>query len=50
MQDYKINAQLLNTLLNYLASKPYGEVYRIIDELQKLEAATGDSAELATLA
>ena len=37
MQDYKINVQLLNALLNYLATKPFAEVHQVIGELQKLE-------------
>lgn len=48
MQDYKINVQLLNALLNYLATKPFAEVHQVIGELQKLEVvAETESAILA---
>lgn len=35
--DYKINEIDLQKVINYLASKPYGEVFEIIQKLIKLE-------------
>lgn len=32
-----ITAQLAQELLNYLVQRPYGEVYRFVDQLQKLQ-------------
>lgn len=46
MQDYKINVQLLNALLNYLATKPFAEVHQVIGELQKLEVVGSPEVEL----
>ena len=37
MKEYKIKEQVLNTVLQYLASKPYAEVYQLITELQRVE-------------
>ncbi len=37
MREYKVNEQLLNTVIQYLASKPYWEVYQLVAELQKVE-------------
>jgi len=34
---YKISPELLQKILDYLAVKPYAEVYNIIQEIQKLE-------------
>ena len=34
---FKISEDLAKAILNYLASKPYMEVWQIIIELQKLE-------------
>ena len=34
---FKINQDLAQSILNYLASRPYSEVYKHIDELQRLE-------------
>lgn len=32
---YSIDEQLLQAIINYLASKPYGEVYQLIDAIQQ---------------
>lgn len=34
---YKIKKEILQETLNYLAQKPYFEVFKLITELQKLE-------------
>ena len=34
---FKLNEELANKLLNYLASKPFAEVWQLINELQKVE-------------
>ena len=34
---FKINEELANAILNYLASKPYAEVFKIVEQLTKLE-------------
>jgi len=35
--EYKIKEEVANSILNYLASKPYSEVAKLITELQKIE-------------
>jgi hypothetical protein len=37
MKIYKITEQLVNVLINYLATKSYAETWQIIPLLQKLE-------------
>ena len=37
MEIYKLDIQTLNEILNYLAIKPYVEVFQLIDKLKKLE-------------
>ena len=34
---FKLKEELANKLLNYLASKPFAEVWQLINELQKVE-------------
>ena len=34
---FKLKEELANKLLNYLASKPFVEVWQLINELQKVE-------------
>lgn len=34
---YKINEQLANMILQYLASRPYAEVWQMIQALQSVE-------------
>jgi len=35
--DYKINEKQVNALLQYLAAKPYAEVYSAVEMLQTLD-------------
>lgn len=35
--EYKINEELLNATIQYLGTRPYAEIYKLIAELQKLE-------------
>lgn len=35
--EYKISEKLAETLLQYLATKPYAEVFQLVEALQKLE-------------
>jgi hypothetical protein len=35
----QVSNQLVNTLLNYLAERPYREVFQLIDAIQKEAAA-----------
>jgi len=36
MNDKQISVELLNKLLSYLGTKPFIEVYQLIQEIQKL--------------
>lgn len=36
MNTYSVNQDLLVAILNYLASKPYGEVYQLVASIQQL--------------
>lgn len=36
MKDKQISVELLNKLLSYLGTKPFIEVYQLIQEIQKL--------------
>lgn len=38
--DFIINEQTANKILNYLASKPFGEVHELIKELQTIKPLT----------
>lgn len=38
---YKVDRQLLQHVVDYLASKPYSEVYQLIDALQRVETLDG---------
>jgi hypothetical protein len=35
MENITLSAQILNALIGYLGSRPYQEVYQLIDALQK---------------
>ncbi len=34
---YKIEKELVDTIVNYLASKPWGEVYKLLQALTQLK-------------
>jgi hypothetical protein len=40
MNQYLLSEQLAQTLINYLAQKPFQEVYDLLVALQKLQPAT----------
>ena len=42
MKEVVLKIDVVNKVLNYLAQKPYIEVYELISELQKAETAEGD--------
>lgn len=46
MKQYKVNEDLLQATINYLASKPYSETFKIIQALQGSEEVVegGDEA------
>ena len=44
----QVSAQLVNTLLNYLAERPYREVFQLIDAIQKEAAAQAPKPEEPT--
>lgn len=35
MKEFTIKEQTINYVINYLATKPYNEVYQLIDLIQK---------------
>ena len=35
MNEFKLSAQLLNSVMGYLGTRPYQEVFQLIDALQK---------------
>jgi len=37
MKYFKLSEELGNKVLGYLCSRPYAEVYKLIDELQSIE-------------
>lgn len=37
MKKFEISEQLANAILQYLASRPYAEVYQLVAALQKIE-------------
>lgn len=37
MRNYKISEELVNQVLNYLATRPYIEVFQLIQKIQQLE-------------
>jgi len=37
--EYKINKEVANAIIQYLATSPYAEVAGLISELQKMEEA-----------
>jgi len=46
MNDIKLSTQLVNAILQYLGSRPYTEVFQIIEAIQKeAKAASEPPAE-----
>ena len=41
MDELKLSTQLINTILQYLGTKPYAEVFPLIQEIQKQATAQG---------
>lgn len=35
--DYKVKHELLQQLLNYLVTKPYAEVFKMIEDIRAIE-------------
>ena len=35
MKSFKVSQEILDTMLQYLASQPYGQVYKLIEAIQK---------------
>ena len=35
MNEFKLSTQLLNSVMGYLGTRPYQEVFQLIDALQK---------------
>lgn len=44
--NLKITDQLANLVLNYLASKPYAEVFKLVEQLTKLEKLVDAKSDL----
>jgi len=42
MKEYKIEEQILNGVIQYLSTKPYAEVFKIMSVLSKLEEIKED--------
>ncbi len=45
---YKIDTNLINALLEYLANRPYREVFQLINALQRLEKIEEEKKDLKT--
>jgi hypothetical protein len=53
MNELKLSTNLVNAILQYLATKPYQEVYQIVEAIQKEaapQAQTGDVTDAAPAA
>ena len=48
MNQYKINHDLLQSLVNYLAKQPYEESAPFIDTLKQLEKIEEDNAKVGS--
>ena len=44
MQDYIINVTILNSLLNFLVTKPFAEVHELVAAIQKVSPIEQPSA------
>lgn len=47
MKQFKVNENLIQVTLQYLATRPYAEVFQLISELQKVEEIKAESINTA---
>lgn len=45
MNELKLSVNLVNTILQYLATKPYQEVFQLVESIQKEAAAQAQPAD-----
>jgi hypothetical protein len=45
MNDIKLSTQLVNSILQYLGSKPYAEVFQLIEAIQKEAQAQAEKTD-----
>ena len=50
MNELKLSTNLVNAILQYLATKPYQEVFQIVEAIQKEAASQAQPADVADAA